>query len=439
MKTTGYYSYLIGICILLNSGYRSADCQVLPLRQTSGNMNVLSSVVAIGAFKDNSIYMQNQSNSNGAGEVMVAGNNGGGNASRALLSFDIASSIPAGSTITGVTLGLHCSNAPHSGVPELFSLYKLLEDWGEGNSDAGLNAGPGAPAEPGDATWINRFYPDIFWQTVGGSFAETKSAETTVGDVGFYSWSSTGLIADVQNWLDSPTSNYGWIVKGTESGTFQARRFDSRQNVTENFRPVLTITFDPPANSTLTLSSLFLEGLYAGAGLMNKAQDESGNHYAGDTADLLTVELHDASDYALIVYADPTVSLSVSGIAILSIPAVFNGTYYLTVRNRNHISTVSALPVSFASATITYSFDGPAKAFGNNLVAMSGGDFGIYSGDVNQDGIVDSGDMIPVDNLASTFSMGYISEDANGDGLIDSGDMILLDNNSAFFVSSITP
>jgi hypothetical protein len=47
---------------------------------------------------------------------------------------------------------------------------------------------------------------------------------------------------------------------------------------------------------------------------------------------------------------------------------------------------------------------------------------------VNQDGLVDSSDMITVDNESAAFTTGYLPEDINGDGLIDSSDMIYLDN-----------
>ncbi|MBK7171626.1 MAG: hypothetical protein IPH84_00005, partial [Bacteroidales bacterium] len=37
---------------------------------------------------------------------------------------------------------------------------------------------------------------------------------------------------------------------------------------------------------------LYLEGLYNGGGIMSKAQDEYGDHFAADTADLVSIELH---------------------------------------------------------------------------------------------------------------------------------------------------
>ena len=96
-------------------------------------------------------------------------------------------------------------------------------------------------------------------------------------------------------------------------------------------------------------------------------------------------------------------------------------------------------PVSFAAASINYDFDLPAKAYGNNLLLMIDGRWVIYGGDVNQDGLIDSGDMTGVDNDATTFVSGYVDNDANGDGLIDSGDMTIIDNNATGFVSAIIP
>jgi hypothetical protein len=47
--------------------------------------------------------------------------------------------------------------------------------------------------------------------------------------------------------------------------------------------------------------------------------------------------------------------------------------------------------------------------------------------------------MIPVDNLSSSFATGYMPEDVNGDGLVDSSDLIGVDNNASAFVATILP
>ncbi len=185
--------------------------------------------------------------------------------------------------------------------------------------------------------------------------------------------------------------------------------------------------------------SLLLESLYEDAGVMRKAQNESGDMFSGNVADQIDVELHDASHYATIVYTAANADLSINGQASVLIPATHSGSYYITVKHRNGIATVSSYPVNFNTGTINYSFNNADQAYGGNLRQISDSYWLIFGGDVNQDGIVDSGDMIPVDNSASGFGTGYIPEDANGDGLVDSGDMILIDNNASGFVSAITP
>ena len=40
------------------------------------------------------------------------------------------------------------------------------------------------------------------------------SAAGAVGYEGFYNWGSTQqMVADVQMWLDDPSSDFGWLVK----------------------------------------------------------------------------------------------------------------------------------------------------------------------------------------------------------------------------------
>jgi len=76
--------------------------------------------------------------------------------------------------------------------------------------------------------------------------------------------------------------------------------------------------------------------------------------------------------------------------------------------------------------------------YGNNLKLVSG-KYCIYAGDVSQDGIVDSGDMNPVENASVAITIGYVVEDVNGDGIADSGDMNIIENNSINMITVITP
>ena len=199
----------------------------------------------IGASRDNTLYQSPLGNiSNGAGVFFFAGKTAGAVVHRGVIAFDVAAAIPAGSTITKATLTLHMSKSQVGG--NTVSVHRLLADWGEGGSDAPLEEGQGAPAQPGDATWLHRFYDTEVWANPGGDYAAAPSAAGVVGGVGFYDWESAALAADVQGWLDEPGGAHGWIVIGKEDFNGASKRFDSRESETPRNRPVLTIEFDPP-------------------------------------------------------------------------------------------------------------------------------------------------------------------------------------------------
>jgi hypothetical protein len=190
---------------------------------------------------------------------------------------------------------------------------------------------------------------------------------------------------------------------------------------------------------TLNLK-LYLEGLYAGGGTMNQASDATGPHFGAGIADQITVELHNTSNYATVVYTASNVNLGTNGVATFTLPGTYGGSYYVAIKHRNGITTVSANPVSFASSPFSYTFsDNANKAFGNNMVQMEDGTFALYCGDVNQDGTIDTGDYGLVDNDASDFVSGYVSTDVNGDGSVDTADFTSIDNNNSSFVGSVTP
>jgi hypothetical protein len=172
---------------------------------------------------------------------------------------------------------------------------------------------------------------------------------------------------------------------------------------------------------------------------MNKAQNGTGDQFPGTIADQIIVELHQSTSPYTLIGGPYLVDINIDGTASVTIPAVLNGSYYVVIKHRNSIETWSGLPVSFGGTSINYNFSTSAdQAYGNNMKLISE-KYVFFGGDVNQDGLIDSGDMIPVDNDAANFITGYLQTDVNGDGLIDSGDMILLDNNGALFIAKITP
>src|SRR5438876_31999 len=67
---------------------------------------ICADTITIGASRDTTLYRDNPGNSDGAGQVMLVGNNGQSSSHRALMGFDIAGNLPAGAMITDVQLTL---------------------------------------------------------------------------------------------------------------------------------------------------------------------------------------------------------------------------------------------------------------------------------------------------------------------------------------------
>lgn len=209
--------------------------------------------VLISPSKDNTIYDSENQSSNAKGNYIFSGVTGRSQKRRALLAFDVPAVIPAGATIESAMMVLTLSLAP-TGSPDVpLSLHALSRDWGEGTSTAAPPEGAGGDAKPGDATWDSPFFAaDQKWTTLGGDFNSEPSATVDVNTVvlGKNIWKSDVMVADVQRWLNDPSLNFGWILRGGEDDPAStARRFMSRENANEQDRPKLLVTYTmgPPA------------------------------------------------------------------------------------------------------------------------------------------------------------------------------------------------
>jgi hypothetical protein len=204
--------------------------------------------MTFSSSKDNTLYEElDGALSNGAGSYFFVGSTAQASNTlrRGLIKFDITSAIPSFATIVSATLRLAMSQTATG--PQPVRLHRATADWGEGASNAGGQGGVGAPAAPGDATWVHRFYPTEFWAAAGGDFVITASVTTTVDGVGAYTWQDGGMISDIGAWLSAPATNYGWVLLGNENTLKTAKRFDSREHPSPSARPVLVVTYTVPA------------------------------------------------------------------------------------------------------------------------------------------------------------------------------------------------
>jgi len=188
--------------------------------------------------------------------------------------------------------------------------------------------------------------------------------------------------------------------------------------------PALNAAAQPALPKKLALT-FFLEGLYnTTTRNMNQTHDYIGGiavvKFADSTADTVTVELHDAVTYATVVYTVYGVNLYQNGTATVTIPKIYAGSYYITVKTRNHIETTTASPVAFTNDILAYNFSSAAsQAFGNNQKLLATGVYGFFAGDITQDGLITIvDDRSLVQNKALTAGKGYVVEDISGDGFV---------------------
>ena len=223
----------------------------------------------IEAMKDSTLITSDDGNlANGKG-YLISGRTGdrGPGVERALLAFDIAGHVPAGSIISGVELELSVIQAGIASDMDEYTLHTVDQDWGEGESVA-FN-GIGNTAEAGDSTWMHAFFDTVNWNTPGGDFDPMPSASQIISGTGPVAWNSTNeLVADVQAWLDDPSGNFGWILRGNEDLPFAARSFESRESTSGS--PKLTVTFEPSAIPEPSVLALGLLGGLLSSGISRR-------------------------------------------------------------------------------------------------------------------------------------------------------------------------
>lgn len=263
------------------------------LLQAVGASGLKAATTTLAASKDNSIFADHLTNSGGGSPGIFSGTNGNGSPRRALIAFDVLRSdgnptgIPAGSTITGVELSLHLGNAPNSNAHDI-GLHRLTKDWGEGTAGSSsqmiMMTGQGFPAGEGDATWTDAEWSSnaadaILWTTAGavGDFNPIASVTTTVtgpidSPAPFVWGSSASLVSDVQSWLNTPSTNFGWIlVNQTESASRSIKVFYSSEATLNASAAPIDPTWLPALTITYTLPPSTPNGDYNGNGIVDAA------------------------------------------------------------------------------------------------------------------------------------------------------------------------
>jgi hypothetical protein len=199
--------------------------------------------VSVPCNLDNTLYESPTGGlSNGKGVGVFSGATATGSIRRALLRFDVAGTLPAGAVVLSAVVNLNVTQSTVF-LPTPATGHRVLQAWGEGNSNALGGGGGGTAATLNDATWLHTFWSTSFWTTPGGDFAAAPSFTLAMPGLGAGSSNpSEQAAADVQSWLNNPATNFGWLIKIVdESVPSTARRIASRESATN--KPTLSVTY----------------------------------------------------------------------------------------------------------------------------------------------------------------------------------------------------
>lgn len=104
-------------------------------------------------------------------------------------------------------------------------------------------------------------------------------------------------------------------------------------------------------------------------------------------------------------------------------PNLASGSYYVVVRQRNHLAVMSASAINFGAGAGSHDFTG-GNAYGTNAQKSLGGStFGLVAGDADGDGDVFNNDLIDY-WLVQAGSSGYQSADFDLDGDVFNNDLV---------------
>ncbi|MBS7788338.1 hypothetical protein KIH23_13620, partial [Flavobacterium sp. CYK-55] len=130
----------------------------------------------------------------------------------------------------------------------------------------------------------------------------------------------------------------------------------------DDTNPLLT---DNCGGGSVVNLTMFIQGYYMGGSTMNSVK--FNQDFVSPTTDVedMTIELHDATTYALVDTAVAT--LHTDGTLTATFNTAAAGDYYIAVKGANITQTWSAMPQTIGTTPLTYDFTTSAsQAYGDN-------------------------------------------------------------------------
>jgi len=197
---------------------------------------------------------------------------------------------------------------------------------------------------------------------------------------------------------------------------------------------LLSINYGFSQNVNLNIRAL-IQGFYIGGGMMHPAIDPV---LYPSVCDTLTIKLLDTAGTYSTLYSASSV-ISTNGYGSFDFPNLPHRSYFIQLVHRNALTVFSKYPVRFDSAFVSYDFTALPLRLCNRAKLSDDGYALMYSGDVNQDGLIDVNDLNELAVLAGLFIWNYSYGDINGDGTVDGYDFVISENNFRDSVSAGQP
>lgn len=258
--------------------------------------------------------------------------------------------------------------------------------------------------------------------------------------------------------LDSPAARVTTYLPSTSAASQQTAK-NARTITLQVPDQVVVVEIEPPPATGVQLDlKLFLEGAYAGQGMMHTSLVEqqllpleqpydgppwryagterlsftpASGQRAGDVVDWVLVELWrpDASEVSPVAMQAGLLLktgqvVDASGAYALFFPDVVQGTYSVIVRHRNHLDITTPGPIVFGNALVSLDFrkNRDSTYEMTPQADLSDGHFALLSGDANADGRVSAADFQQIWRVEHEEPAAYHKADFDLDGVVSDVD-----------------
>jgi hypothetical protein len=298
----------------------------------------------------------------------------------------------------------------------------------------------------GDTPWT--FYHRELTIPAGTKFFDIRLSSGIPSSGSAYSWFDNVGVIRWDGWVDDEISQA--IPTPNDYYFIQVKSSDYSGDITLNYSEAV----QGPSHALEVALKVFLEGPFNGADMdtdlagmddfpltqpytvypWNYQGNENVITIPADVVDWVLVELRDATDAATATAAtrvarqaafltnDGSIrSLDGENYLQFNIPSIQSG-LFTVVHHRNHLSIISANPLSENIGTYSYDFTtGSGQAYNNGHQEIAPGVWGMFAGDSDASGLIDEPDKTSVWDLL-TGESGYWNSDLNMDTQSDNKD-----------------